>query len=307
MSDEQVPIRLIKVAKEFNVGTSTIVDDLARKGHKIDSNPNTKLTPEQYALLRKLYDVDKKVKIEAEKKGLEYSVRRETITTQDKKAHTRVEKEIVNDELMIKNVQLDYHDNLKAIKKPTVEAPTPQPQPTAKIETPEIKPIATPTPEPKKQEPIVSVTVEHKPVSEEPKVIAVETPKPRVEPIPEPKPEPSKPTQAEPIEVKQPPKESTDVEVKVVKETIIQEKPSQNIINQPTEPKKEIIQAEAPKVVAPPEPKAEQTEETANDTGGIKVFGKLDLDSMNLRTKPDKKTKEQRKREREETYGLQKN
>lgn len=306
MSDEQVPIRLIKVAKEFNVGTSTIVDDLARKGHKIDSNPNTKLTPEQYALLRKLYDVDKKVKIEAEKKGLEYSVRRETITTQDKKAHTRVEKEIVNDELMIKNVQLDYHDNLKAIKKPTVEAPTPQPQPTAKIETPEIKPIATPTPEPKKQEPIVSVTVEHKPVSEEPKVIAVETPKPRVEPIPEPKPEPSKPTQAEPIEVKQPPKESTDVEVKVVKETIIQEKPSQNIINQPTEPKKEIIQAEAPKVVAPPEPKAEQTEETANDTGGIKVFGKLDLDSMNLRTKPDKKTKEQRKREREETYGHQK-
>lgn len=303
MSDEQVPIRLIKVAKEFNVGTSTIVDDLARKGHKIDSNPNTKLTPEQYALLRKLYDVDKKVKIEAEKKGLEYSVRRETITTQEKKVHTRVEKEIVNDELMIKNVQLDYHDNLKAIKKPTVEVPTP-PAPI-KTQTPESKPIIAPAPEPKKQEPVASVPSEPKPVVEPPKAVVIDTPKPKVEADPEPKVEPEKPIQTESIETKQALKENKLEEVKPVTDATIHEKPSQETPKQPVEPTKEVIQIEPPKAITPKTEDAQPSESTA-DAIGIKVFGKLDLDSMNLRTKPDKKTKEQRKREREETYGHQK-
>jgi translation initiation factor IF-2 len=55
----------------------------------------------------------------------------------------------------------------------------------------------------------------------------------------------------------------------------------------PTE-KTEVVK-EAPKTV---EPEIEK-QETASANDGPKVIGKLDLDSMNLRTKPDKKTKKE--------------
>ena len=43
--------RLTKVAKDFNVGIQTLVDYLAKKGHQVDANPNTKISEEQYDLL----------------------------------------------------------------------------------------------------------------------------------------------------------------------------------------------------------------------------------------------------------------
>ncbi|MDR1762219.1 MAG: translation initiation factor IF-2 [Bacteroidales bacterium] len=46
-------IRLIKVSREFNIGVSTIVEFLEKKGHTIDSDPNTKLSDELYDLLEK--------------------------------------------------------------------------------------------------------------------------------------------------------------------------------------------------------------------------------------------------------------
>ena len=38
-------IRLGQAARKLNVGSSTIIDFLAKKGYDIDSNPNTKITP----------------------------------------------------------------------------------------------------------------------------------------------------------------------------------------------------------------------------------------------------------------------
>ena len=46
-------LRLIKVAKEFNVGLSTITDFLHRKGIEIDSSPNTPIDADTYTLLEK--------------------------------------------------------------------------------------------------------------------------------------------------------------------------------------------------------------------------------------------------------------
>ena len=43
--------RLKKVATDFNVGIQTLVDYLAKKGHQVDTNPNTKISEEQYELL----------------------------------------------------------------------------------------------------------------------------------------------------------------------------------------------------------------------------------------------------------------
>ena len=51
-------VRLSKIAREFNVGLSTIVEFLHSKGIKISSDPNAKLTDEDYALVAKEFSSD---------------------------------------------------------------------------------------------------------------------------------------------------------------------------------------------------------------------------------------------------------
>src|SRR3972149_1424698 len=50
--------RLSKIAREFNVGISTIVEFLHKKNHNIDPNPNTKISDDLYALLVQEYSSD---------------------------------------------------------------------------------------------------------------------------------------------------------------------------------------------------------------------------------------------------------
>ena len=57
--------RLSKVAREFNVGLSTIVELLHNKGSKISSDPNAKLTDEEYAIVANAFSTDSKVKKES--------------------------------------------------------------------------------------------------------------------------------------------------------------------------------------------------------------------------------------------------
>lgn len=52
---EEKTMRLSLVAKQTNVGTSTILQFLSAKGHKVDSNPNAKLNFEQLTLVAKEY------------------------------------------------------------------------------------------------------------------------------------------------------------------------------------------------------------------------------------------------------------
>ncbi|HEN21148.1 MAG TPA: translation initiation factor IF-2, partial [Desulfobacteraceae bacterium] len=76
--------RLSKIAREFNVGISTIVEFLNKKGYKIDSNPNTKLDPDLYDILVEEYSNDLNVKIESKKLALEnFRERRESISISD--------------------------------------------------------------------------------------------------------------------------------------------------------------------------------------------------------------------------------
>ena len=58
--------RLSKAAREFNVGISTIVEFLQKKGFDVDSSPNTKIPPEAYGFLLKEYSSDVSVKKESE-------------------------------------------------------------------------------------------------------------------------------------------------------------------------------------------------------------------------------------------------
>ena len=62
--------RLSKVAREFNVGISTIVEFLHKKGYEVESNPNTKVPPELYDILYEEYSSDISAKKESEQLNL---------------------------------------------------------------------------------------------------------------------------------------------------------------------------------------------------------------------------------------------
>ena len=66
MAEAEKTIRLSKAIKEFNLSMDHIVDFLSKKGFKIESNPNTKLPGDAYALLLKEFQGDKTAKEEAQ-------------------------------------------------------------------------------------------------------------------------------------------------------------------------------------------------------------------------------------------------
>ncbi len=136
MADDNLSVRLSKAAKEFNIGITTIVEFLFKKGFKIENNPNTKLSSDMYALLVKEFQSEKNVKEVAKKIGLEY-IHHHTITTGDRKQSTEEE------EILIKSVTAQPAE--KATIKtdiPKQEAPKEQ-KPAVAIE-PESKPGKTP-------------------------------------------------------------------------------------------------------------------------------------------------------------------
>ena len=97
MSEEVKNIRLSKAAREFNVGTSTIVEFLAKKGMSIDPSPNTKLTEEQYALVVKEYQGEKEVKKNADQLGnIAFKGKTITVETTEKPVVVEEEEEIIS-------------------------------------------------------------------------------------------------------------------------------------------------------------------------------------------------------------------
>ncbi len=67
--------RLVKVAKELNVGLNTIVDHLTAKGFDVDSKPTSKLTEEMHDVLLEEFQKDKTFKEIADKINLGISNR----------------------------------------------------------------------------------------------------------------------------------------------------------------------------------------------------------------------------------------
>ncbi len=62
--------RLSKVAKEFNIGLTTIVDFLNKKGITVANNPNAKIPQEAYELLLQEFQSEKNLREETRKAGL---------------------------------------------------------------------------------------------------------------------------------------------------------------------------------------------------------------------------------------------
>lgn len=136
MSEGATTVRLSKAAREFNIGISTVVEYLSKKGFTVDRDPNGKLNEEMYNLLKKEFATEKQVKEEAKKIELAFTSH-QTITIEDKKSATK-EREKEREDLFIKNVSLEYDKrHMEPPRKPrevpvkeiVKEVPRPEPKP----------------------------------------------------------------------------------------------------------------------------------------------------------------------------------
>ncbi|MCK4663432.1 MAG: translation initiation factor IF-2 [Bacteroidales bacterium] len=76
--------RLSKIAREFNVGISTIIDFLEGKNIELEANPNTKVSPEIFEILEKEFCNELIVKQESEKLELGISrAKKEILSIED--------------------------------------------------------------------------------------------------------------------------------------------------------------------------------------------------------------------------------
>ena len=64
-----MPIRLIKVSKNLNVGINSLVEFLHKKGIEVEANPNAKIEDEQYDILIAEFGKDKNIRKEATETG----------------------------------------------------------------------------------------------------------------------------------------------------------------------------------------------------------------------------------------------
>jgi translation initiation factor IF-2 len=156
MTEDIKVTRLSKAAREFNVGISTIVEFLHKKGFDLDPNPNTKLPHEAYILLVKEYSTDISVKKESEKLILKDLHRhKESVSIEDFSEKTDTEEGETDQDILVKDssgvkttvdikteikkpdIKLVGKIDLEKTLKPKVEKPVP------KKEEPEQKPQVT--------------------------------------------------------------------------------------------------------------------------------------------------------------------
>ena len=125
MTDDVKATRLSKAAREFNVGISTIVEFLHKKGFDLDPNPNTKLPHEAYILLVKEYSTDISAKKESEKlifKDLHR--KKESVSIDDFSEKAESEESERDQDVLVKD---------STVSKPTVDLKTEIKKPDIKL------------------------------------------------------------------------------------------------------------------------------------------------------------------------------
>ena len=253
-------IRLNKVTRDLNVGITTVVEFLQKKGYAIEPSPNAKITEEQYAVLVKEFSTDKNLKIESEKfiqerQNKDRNKASISIDGHHKPQKEEVVKTVIPEEARPKFKQVGKIDLDSLKKRSTPKAAEPAPK-----EEPVVEKVA---------EKIVVEKKEEAP--QQPVVAAVEevklTPQPQPAPVQEEKKEPEVQQQAE--EQKS---QVIEMEKEAPEATPVQEKEEGDVFKiRPTEFKSK-----------------------------INVVGQIDLAALNQSTRPKKKSKEEKRKEREE-------
>jgi len=230
MAGSKKNLRLLKIAKELNVGIDTLVEHLQQNNIEVEARPNAKVSAEGYELLLGKFSSDKLVKEESEKILRSHKKDKE----EDEFVDQIVEEDLI-EEVVVPEVKEVTEETIAPVE--TVE---------------EVKE------ELKKEESALKIKGK----------IDLDNLNKKTAPA---KKEKSKEDVVEKEEVKvEDVKKEKVVAKKEVKET----------------PKKEATKKEAVK-----ETKKEETE--------LKIKGKIDLDTLNQKTKPDKKTAKERKEERQ--------
>ncbi|MDR1866266.1 MAG: translation initiation factor IF-2 [Bacteroidales bacterium] len=275
--------RLSKIASEFNVGISTIVDFLKKKGHDIDANPNTKIPSELYLLLSKEYSSDISAKKESERVNLRnFKDKKETVDRAPSSKNLPEEEEEIEPDILIK-------DTASGKKTPLfMSVPKEQPKILGKIDVSKFS-----------GKPGVSGKNKHKGGTP----AKTELPKEKTPPPPLPSP----PPQVEPVKTEEtaettPPVAVTPPPPPPLPSPPVVEKPAEEpVAEAPAAPQEPVVTEEVA-----PQPPAEtpevQTVERLVEQKVIdsepKVIGKIDLSSINQRTRPQRKTKQELERER---------
>ena len=259
--------RLSKVAREFNVGLSTIVELLHNKGSKISSDPNAKLTDEEYAIVANAFSTDSKVKKESSVINLKETRKKKSTVHLDEAGNVATEEDgekAAKDDFISVKDEVKLTSHIKIVDRIDLNPERKHPEPAA--------PAPKPKQETKKAEPKPAPKPEAKP-----------EPKPEVKPQPEPKPEPKKPEapKLEPVVEKAP-----------------EPKPAPKPEPAPEKKEEKAPETPAPEVQKPAEPVPFKRPQPPLKE--VKVVGTIDLDAINQRTRPPKKSKQDRERDRKE-------
>ncbi|HIX96631.1 MAG TPA: translation initiation factor IF-2 [Candidatus Alistipes avistercoris] len=200
MSNER-RLRLIQVAKEFNVGINTITDFLHKKGIKNDGSPNALVDADTYAVLEKEFGSNRSAAGARNSIRERISQKQATITLEQTRKQEREEEK----EVVIKSNVISVKDEIQQPKflgkidlspKPkAAPAPQPAPAPAPKAET-------APAPAPAAEKPAAPAPTPREEAPAEPHV-TTPAPEPRVEtPRPEPQPAPAPAREEVPAETK---------------------------------------------------------------------------------------------------------
>ena len=289
MSEETKSIRLSKAAKEFNIGVSTAVEFLRKKGHQIDDNPNTKISEDLYDLLAKNFQSERAVKENADKIQISTPVKK-SIVEADKPAAADTEATKEDSEIIIKN----FNKNEETSQEKSEEPAKPAEKKTKKTEK---KTKDAPA---KEKEEAPAPAEEEKPAeteeSFEPKVITSDdsnlsvkvVKKIDLESINE-KNRPSKKTKEQKEKERKERKKNSDAIVEAMAAKAAEE-----------QRKSDTPQPEATAPEPEPEPKKEPEtiKAVAPKLEGPKILGKINLPTPEQRTKPSKKEEGGRKKKR---------
>ena len=307
-------IRLNKVTRDLNVGIQTVVEFLQKKGYTVEPNPNTKISEEQYELLKKEFSNDKDLRLKSEK------LNRDSRANRRETAAEEIRTEVPRDAFKIKTVghiNLDGNTPSKAEERKP-EAPQAEEKPAVVVQpaAEEVKPAAAevkPTNEEKPAaKPQKSEVAEAKPATEE----AKQTPAAEVKPVAaEEKPAAEERTATEDkpaMEVKPAAEVKPAVDNKLAaaeqKPAAAETKPAAEAKPAADETKPQTTEAKPATETPSQEPSQEvapKQEEVFKITrteplNKINVIGRIDLAALNQSTRPKKKSKEERKKEREE-------
>lgn len=293
-------IRLNKVTRDLNVGITTAVEFLQKKGFTVEANPNTKITDEQFEMLKKEFSTDKDLKMKSERFS-----------------QVRQNKERNKASVSIDGYETETQEKTKSEEIRTVipEDIRPKFKPVGKIDLDKLnrRPVV------EKEEEVHNTQMEKS--TEEKNVETIE----KVEEV------------ATNVQAEQETTVTADESDKQVEESqpepqaqVVSSQPEQTLVqdaaaadsqedvvsaSQQAEPEEEPLQenASASDEADGAEPEAEHTEETKKSgeeeifkirqpefVSKINVIGQIDLAALNQSTRPKKKSKEEKKREREE-------